>query len=155
VVGRFAALGGTAEAAVPTGSEGSRRGIGESGQGIGVVGLDADYYALVQEDPDPDAEADHDGHWNGMDLPVGAIDTHDFVASGDDLGGAGDGGAVLASDVGDDVGIAADALDLVGIAGSQEFDLALVNAEPDVDLRQFSGFLVGAEPLSVASEGVL
>jgi hypothetical protein len=130
-------------------------GIGESSQGIGFIRLDADYYAFVQEDLDPEAESDDYRHSYGMDFPVGAVDAHEFVASGDDLGGAWDGGAVLASDVGDDVGIAADALDLVGIAGSQEFDLALVNAEPDVDLLQLSGFLVGAEPLGMASEGVL
>jgi hypothetical protein len=37
-------------------------GVGESCERVWFVGLDADYDTLVEEDFNPDAEADHQGH---------------------------------------------------------------------------------------------
>jgi len=100
--------------------------IGQSGERIRIVRLYADDDALVQQDSDPHAKADHDCHPDGMDLPVGAIDAHQFCAACNDLCRAPNGGAVLGADVRNDLRIAADALHFIGVAGSQEFDLALV-----------------------------
>src|SRR4029077_17553401 len=133
----------------------SRRGVVYSGQGIRVVGLDADAYAVVEENLDPDAESDHERHHYGVGLPVGAIDAHDFDAGSDNLGGAWDRRPVLAADVADDARVPAHSFYFVGIAGSEEFDLALADGEPDADLFQFAGLLIGTEPLGVALQSVL
>jgi hypothetical protein len=90
-----------------------------------------------------------------MDLPIGAVDAHEFFAGGEDLGDPRDGGTVLASDVANDVWVAADAFYFIRIAGREELDLAFMNAEPDVDLFEFSGSFVGAEPLGVTAKRAL
>ena len=80
--------------------------IGQASQEIRVVRLNADDDALVQQDSDPHAKTDHDRHSYGMDLPVGAVDTHQLCTAGNDLCRAGNCGAVLGAHVRDDLWIA-------------------------------------------------
>lgn len=130
-------------------------GIGEAGQGVGLVGLDADHDALVHAHFDPHAEANQNGHAHRVGLPVAAVDAGQFAAVGNDLGGAGNRRAVFAPHIAGDTRILSRPLDLIRISGSEEFDLSVIHSQPDLDFLQFAGGFVGAEPLGVTFEGAL
>ena len=82
-----------------------------------------------------------------MRLPIGSIDPPDRIPAHHDFTGAGDGRAVFIADITDHPRVSSDALHLIGIISGQKLNASVVDSQPNLDLYELAGFLVGTEPL--------
>lgn len=117
-------------------------GIIDSREWIGLIGLHAHHYAIAKQHFNPHAQADTHDHEKRMCSPISPVNARLLALFCNDLCCAGDHGAILASDVADDLWVPAQSFHLVRIAGSEKFNLTLVDNQPYLNLLQFSGFLV-------------